>query len=109
MAQATHPPPHGTETASWCSNTLNYRIVSAQPLNAHKPAYRPLRRVPALGCALGERLLAVSLAGSNGDRCTVTASAEAINSWTRRQFYHCMVPGQHLDAQAPAHRPTKRV
>ena len=31
-----------------------------------------------------ERLLAVSLAGSNGDRCTVTASAEAINSWTRR-------------------------
>ena len=47
---------------SWMWRWIHYRIVSDQPLNAHKPAYRPLRRVPALGCALGETARRVRVA-----------------------------------------------
>ena len=94
---------------SWIRRRFYHHTVPGQPLVARRPAERPHRRVNALGYALGETVLAASLDGSCGGRCTVTASAEAITPWIRRQFYHRTVPGQHLDAQVQAYRPTRRV
>ena len=66
----THSPDSGVSVTasaeavgSWMRRRVHHRIMSAQPLKARKPAYRPLRRVPALGCALGETARRASARG----------------------------------------------
>ena len=68
MDQATDPSPHSVSSAPQCSKSAD-----SDPSDACRPSD-----------AHWERLLAASLAGSCGDRCTVKASAEAIASWIRR-------------------------
>ena len=59
--------------------------------------------------APSERLLAAARESARGDRYTVTASAEAVGSWIKRQHYHRIVSGQPLDVQTPADRPHRHV
>mgnify|MGYP006888586107 CR=1 FL=1 len=67
---------------------IHHRIVSVQPLNAHKPAYRPLRRVPALGCALGETARRVRVACRKREATVVSHV-----SWVHRMLYRPRVCG----------------
>ena len=54
-------------------------------------------------CALSDSPL--SRESTRGDRCTTTASAEAVASWNRRLFDHCMTSSKCHNAQTPAPRP----
>ena len=56
------------------------------------------------------RVLAVrSRERSRGDCFTITASAEAVGSWTGRLAHHHMTPCELWDAQSLARRPHRRV
>jgi hypothetical protein len=88
MAQASHPPPHGAETASWCSNTGTPpdRTRIAPPTH------------PRVGrSALPAKAHTVTF--------FITVSAEAVGSWTRRLSHHLLTPCELWGAQTPARRP----
>eukprot|EP00966_Prymnesium_polylepis_P122065 2821989-Prymnesium_polylepis.1 len=70
---------------SWIRRLYHHHMTLCELWDAQTPALRPHRRVRRFRCALGSDARRAAAAGSaRGDRCTTTASAEAIGSWIRR-------------------------